>query len=653
MDILHSLTTLWEKRIRYAEKVKRDQFGRMADRAWKFLGKNYEDLYLGTDGAESFPHSEHRVRRNITAEYRALMLPTIHHKVPHRLVSPSRPPLPPELEALLQGPPMPAMPGMPPPISPALQQRMILDQQDAIRSWLMQFTLNHWPNHEYNLRDETRQAATEALIKGRGIVVHSLIPGIHGYVPASHYMSVDNLLIDPDTEHAVRDAGWIALKYRRHVWKLAEEFEIPRDEIRGKYKSAMERSLEDSPADAASDEKGDADEKERDVVDVYYVYSRAGLGQKFLSADEDIKRVAQSMDDLGDNAFLVICPGVNYPLNLPPHIATLPDARDEIQARLSWPIPFYANYDNPWPFTHLDFYKNLDNVWSASPLEGAMPLLSFLDHAYGYLMSRVRTTSRDIILAAAELEDALKKAIVSGRDQEVVTVDGKTVEDLGKLVEVLQFPSVQKDLYQVIAMVEQAAERATGLTALLYGNQGKSQMRSSAEAQIRQDNTMSRPEDMAECAERWHSEIARAEGFMARVMVAPNTVAPLFGEAVQESAIGPLMGPLTQAWAQLVNTPDPLLAAAELSYTIEAGSGRRKNKQKQQQDVEILSQNLFQPLLGYAAQTGNVGPINALVRLIGDAHEMDVREMMFPPPMLPPPGAGPPEGEPAPAPPGA
>ena len=199
-------------------------------------------------------------------------------------------------------------------------------------------------------------------------------------------------------------------------------------------------------------------------------------------------------------------------------------------------------------------------------------------------------------------------------------------------------------------MVEAAFRMAMGTDSLLYGGEGQTQIRSSAEVQIRQGNLMSRPEDMAECAEQWQSDIARAEGFMARVAVAPQTVAPLLGEDM--AAMGPLgqpqMGPLTQTWAALVNA-DPQRASMELAYTIEAGSGRRKNQQKQQADAQMLMQTLFQPLLGLAQATGNSGPINALIDFLGEAYEIDLSNMEIPI-MMPSPAApgtqGPPPARP-------
>lgn len=627
MHLFNRIVDLWLTQIRHAEDTKEKQFGKTARRCWDFLGKSYDKLYA-TGGEEDFPHSTHKIRRNLTAEYRALMLPYVHHKVPHRLVTPSRSQPPPELLGMPPGMPMPQNP---------------LEVQDKARAWLIQWALNYWPT-QYDLRGECRKSITEALIKGRGIVWHEFFPSASGMIPGSFYDSVDNLLIDPDVEHQLRDAGYIVRKRLLSIWRVAEEWGIPASEIQGKYQSHLDRSgQEANRARMRNKETGAVDTGSNDIVEVYYVYSRMGLGQKFTSVASEIKDSVEALNSVGDNVFLAICPGLDYPLNLPPHISELPNAQEEIHARLQWPVPFHAIFNNPWPFTPLDFYSNLDNPWAQSPLEASLPLQVFLDRAYGFLMSRVRSQSRDIILTSKSMEKELRAAITSGDDQTVVPFDG-VAEDIRKMLDVIQFPELSGDLWKVISMVENALERAIGISALMYGMSGGTQMRSSAEAQIRQDNMTNRPEDMAECAERWNADIASSEAFMGRVGVAPATMAPLFGEqAPQESAaIGQVMGPWTQAWAMLVNTEDPQQAAAELAYTIEAGSGRKKNKQKQQADAEMLVQTMFGPLLGFAqSPTGSSGPFNALVRFIGDTYDIRLDDMMLPPmPPQPPPGAG-------------
>jgi hypothetical protein len=624
MQLLSSIVQLWIKQIRLAEKSKEKLFGKTAKRCWQFLGQDYNSLYVDQDGEESFPHGSHRVRRNLTAEYLAVMLPHIHHKVPHRLVNPDVPAIPTDILGL--------PPGVMLPPNPAAQQ-------SKLRAWMMQWLLNYTPK-QYDLRGESRKVASEALVKGRGVMWHEMYEGYSGFIPGSFYDSVDGLLIDPDAEQW-REAAYIVRKRRMSVWRLAEIWNRKPEEIKGKYRSNLETAADEVLTEGSGLPNDDTSLDRNDVVDVYYVYSRMGIGQKFQRASSDMRDGEAALANLGDFIFLVIVPGMEYPLNLPPEVID----EAEINARLAWPMPFHQIYHNPWPCTPFDFYANERDPWARSPLEASLPLQSFLDHAYGYLMSRVRTTCRDLIVTSTSLQEAFSKALESGLDQEIIKVDGNIGTAIRQLFEVVQFPPINTDIWTIIQMVERAFEKSAGYDSLFAGGQGATQIRSSAEVQIRNEHLMNRPEDMAECMERFQSDVARAEGFMARMGVAPQTVAPLFGEQVIETVMGPQMGVLTQAWGQLVNTQDPRIAASEMEYTIEAGSGRRKNKQKQQADVQMLMQTMFPTMV----QTGNVDSANAMIDFMADAFDMDLTKMHLqppPPPMMPPQGGPPPQGVP-------
>ena len=617
MDIAHAIVSLWTRQIRRARESKKDKFGKTAAEAWKYLNADYKNLYLVNDDptvndGQDFEGPAHKVRVNKSREFINLYLPFLHHKVPNRLVEPSRPQIPPELLNQVAGMPMPMTP---------------LQRQDKTLAWLLEWILNYLPGL-YDLRYEARKVIPEALVKGRGMIWHEMFNGPSGPLPGSFAGSVDDLVIDPDSR-SLRNAGWIARKRRRSIWKVAEDYGYPREELRANYKSSFLTATEDNnpnvdEAYLAAIESGD-DNGGGDVMEYWEVYSRIGLGQKFTSAGEEIKEVADAMEAVGPMVFLAIVPGMATPLNLPPHAAGSPTPEAEYQARLQWPIPFYENAAHPWPFSQLDFYPNIDgDPWATSPLEGALPLQRFIDNVYSYLAGRVRTTCRDLIVVSSALDVDIKAALLTGLDQEVITADGKVAEDIAKLIHVIQFPPVNADLWNVLSLAERAFENATGMGPLLAGGQTDTQMRSSAEAQIRQDNASSRPEDMAECVEQWMSEVAAKEAAALRMMVPGKVVSPLFGEQYQEDPLSGQvnMGMLTQWWTQFVNTPDPARAAAEFSYTVEAGSGRRRNKAKQAADANMLMQHLAQPTLQLFQAMGEPRPFNALVRAVADAFDI-------------------------------
>jgi len=653
MEPLGYVCELWRKQIAHAKEIKRKQFGDTAERCWQYLTKDYKTLYLTPGPYRAFPEGEtgpaHQIKLAKSREFVNLMLPYVHHKVPLRKVSPSRPEVPPELMALVSPPPMPlqmpgsgpgVLPGMPYPPSPL----QILRQQDQLRAWLMEWWLNYLAGDQTNnLRLEARMALPEALVKGRGLVWHEMIPSSMGLIPFSGYESVDRLLIDPDCEQ-YRDAAWVVRERNRSRWRLAEEFGLDPERLESAASTHLDDALQQTAGMGRSEDPEDIRARKGDVVHYYEVYSRMGLGSKFHAADPVTKEAGDLFSSLGDNVYLVIADGVDFPLNMPPEAVAGISVPEEIQQRLSWPIPFWADHQNPWPFSPIDFYPNQDDPWATSPLQGALPLLAFLDHAYSYLMGRVKATCRDIHVVSGAIDRKLEEALHAAIDQTVVKVPGDVQTEVAKMLHTIQFPSVNRDLWDVLSAVERAFERATGMDPLLYGSGGGApQMRSAQEASIRQGNMGMRPDDMAECVEQWQSAIGAKEALATRLFVGPQQVAPLFGETMQQGPMGPMLGPMSQAWATLISTNDPIEAAAELTYTVAAGTGRRKNKQKDQSDAQLLIQTLFQPLMGYAQATGNTNPLNALIHFMGQAYDMDVSAMMLP--AMPPPQAMPPNPE--------
>jgi len=229
----------------------------------------------------------------------------------------------------------------------------------------------------------------------------------------------------------------------------------------------------------------------------------------------------------------------------------------------------------------------------------------------------------------------------------VVGKDG-SVQDLKKELDVLQFPQVNMDLWRVIEAIERNFEKATGLTELAYGNTGPTQPRSAAEMQVRQGNMSIRPGDMAECVESFMARAARKEAIATRMHVPGQSVARMLGETMPDGAPAP--GPLTQAWNMLINTPDPYMAACEMDYTVESGSGRKPNKDKQLADIQDSAQTILPILMGRYQMTGDPTQVNAWFRRWGEAQDMDVSEFMLPaqPPPMPPEGPPPEEGGPPP-----
>ena len=596
-ELLSEVVSIWERQIALAKRRKEEQFGKTAAQIWSFKGKSYRDLYLEPDLAQRFSDARspyYKARLNKTAEAISIFVPYCLSRVPERIVSPRRAPFPPELAAALPG---------------AAASRAQIDQEDLLIANLLQWFLNYTPG-EYGARREFRTALTEAFGKGSGVLWHGMEQAPAGLIPVSYFDSIDYYLIDPDVRQT-RDAGYVIRECHEAAWRLSQRTGLPLEMFRGKGKSAHQAAIDPGGSD--------------DLVTYYRIYSRAGIGHWLDGQDERLKPLAAALDSLGPNIYLEIMPGEPFPLNVRPVMLDEPDAITQLQQRLDWPIRFWADSaGNPWPCTRIDLLPNAENPWGTSPLESGLAMQIFLDHFYTFLMNRARISTAAVILASKELQEETINSLKTVRDLLVVTVDGHPGEDLQKLLAVFKFPELNKDTWPILEAAERAYENAVGLTPILYGNQGPTQIRTAHESQIREAHAITRPEDYADTVEDCLSDVAAKEAQAARMHVHPSTVANLAGEPMPEidPDSGEVLGgygPLTDAWMRLVHTEDELKAAAEFAYTVAAGSARRKNREKLSQDLQqMLSAGLL-PAAQQIAMAGNVEPWNAVMDLMGEA----------------------------------
>jgi hypothetical protein len=156
-DLLRAISDLWQQQAKLCEDKKQEQFGTMADLLWGFLGKSFTQLTVQLAENDMLPEGfmrdrkpHYRPRMNLAREFVAVMLPYVIARTPQRLAQPARPPLPDALKELAEA-------------------RGQLDRDDAIGAYLGGWFLN-WLPGLYGLVRESRTAAQEALVKGRGVV---------------------------------------------------------------------------------------------------------------------------------------------------------------------------------------------------------------------------------------------------------------------------------------------------------------------------------------------------------------------------------------------------------------------------------------------------------------------------------------------------
>lgn len=634
---LRAVCRLWVDLMEKAQEHKETAFGRTANECWRFFDEAHDFMYksgykgvgLNTDKEIN---TTFKATVNKVSELVQIFGPAMYFKNPHRQVSPKYPVVP---EILYQhlGNPMQAQ---------AFQQQLAAqDSEAAATSELLQWFLNYTPN-ELGLYHESRGAIDEALIKGRGVLWHSLYlpPGSRSVLPRSSFDSVDNLLIDPDAT-SLRNATWIARKVTTHIWQVERDYGLKPGSLKKNtnLESVSQQAYVDSSNGTESRRRGET----ADMVTFYQIWSKCGLGQHLSvpTIDSGIQSEAhairETLEQFGDHVYLVVAPNIDYPINLPPEIqdldVTIPENLEMLTSRVRWPIPYWA--DDEWPCTMLDYHPVPGCVWPQAHMKPGLGELKLLNWIFSFLASRIRWTSRLLIAYTDALEQDIVDQLENGEDLTTIPFKSHIHGKLADHIQMIDFPPVQKDIWEIAQAVMEMFDKRVGLTPLLYGMTGGTQERSASESQIKQQNANIRIQDLQEVTEAWQTTVARKEALATRWFVGPESVANIFGEPFNPQ--GMQIGMRTLLWNQLVylpldyNNPDTIdRVVREYMYRIESGSIRKPNRAKDIEDAGFLMQSMFGPVLQMYQQTGDPQQLNALMQIVQRAYDLDPMALMFP-----------------------
>ncbi len=642
-DALRPITSGWNAKLLLAWEAKKREFQDDADEAMMFFNGPCDFLYgwRGAAARGSFTYSGNeddlpapafRMTVNKVAELVQIFGPVLYHRNPTRKVNPRKAPMFPI--ALLGDPNDPN-------VQMAYEQlAQQVNQQtntDAARATLLEAYLNYTPN-ALDLKTECRQAIDEAIIKGMGTLwTETYKPAGAGGMTmvGSFYDTVDNLLIDPDMED-VKDAKWVARRCVHPYWEVEQEYGLPEDSLRNK----ATLTSYNQQAQVANSPDGDYRKKQgqtNDLIVYWKIYSKMGCGGLLQGVADNMR---EPLKQFGQYVYLVVTDQCPYPLNLGEQLSELmmPDdemdmmsqaaAMPEIQQRLQWPIPFWA--DDTWPVTPIVFHQIPRKIWPMSHIKPGMGELKFLNWAYSFLAGKVKTASKDFLVVAKSAGEELKDRIKTGQDYTIIELEA-IHGSIDQVVKFLQHPEFNGEIYKVIQGVQENFEKRTGLTELAFGMSGQ-QDRSAAESNAKQSQMNVRPDDMANKVEDAMTECARKEALAARWFVKGPDVQPIFGP------IG------AQWWDSLIVNSNPAEIIHQLEYRIEAGSSKKPNKQLDVANMQSAMQSLLPFFEQYASSTGNVAPFNALVTGWAKSLDMDPSGFLLPQPPPPAPVAAPAAG---------
>lgn len=635
---LRQCANTWVKKLKAAEKYKKP-FSDDAKEASQFFDGDHnwmwKDSYSrGERGYNSsIAPPSFRMQLNKVFELVEIFASVIYHRNPVRTISVMQPPEIPLFQLGLDEPTGPG--GM-----PSQEQLMIIEtvkgeeeerrQRDSAAK-LLQSYLNFTPV-ELDLKRQARKVVNEAMIKGAGVFWTELVsidtsadtqnPPMK--MVGSFYDTVDNLLIDPDFDNE-DDMLWCARKCVRPLQEVAATYGVPEEDLR-KHLDGTETVLRREPRG-----KGKKKDTTNQLVTFYKIWSKTGMGDRFKDSPKDNKGI---FDPLGKYCYLVVCEGVEYPLNVPPSVLQeeidpqtgLPPS---MMTRIAWPIPFYAD-PNGWPFTMLAFHRKPGYSWPISHIKPAIGELRLLNWCFSFLATRIATSCETVVAIQKAADQTIKDQLLAPSEGgfkciEISELLGRSINDI---VSVFQMPQVTKDLWDIIsAILDQFAQR-TGLSELAYGYT-RSMFRSAAEAQIKNENISIRPDNMANELEDCMSLLARREALAARWLLEPQDIKPILGP----------MG--ATAWAQFIMRRDIVSLTREFLYRVEAGSSRKPNKATRVEQMQMAVQTLG-PILSQLAGAGVTDPFNALMSDWADSLDIDPKPYLLPPPAPPAPPAAPP-----------
>ena len=602
----------WMEKIKKAKKQKKERFGKYADEAMQFFDGSHDFMWKGEYAKRSGGFLDKnaegalptfRMTVNRVFEAVALFGPVLYHRNPVCNVEPR---ITPAIDPMLLG------------VNPEDEQQIEQERQiiydhdaenDRKRSYakLKEHYLN-WLQQTCDKKSHARMAINEAIIKGMSFLWTELHqqPGSSMSMPRSTYVSVDDVVIDPDAQYW-DDVQWVARRCVHPRWKVEREYGLE-GQLKGNKSSLnkqAEKSNRSTKENSESKKRGDS----FDLIEYWQVYSKTGFGSR-LKKTGVVKDVKEKFDfeQFGDFCFIAVSEDIPFPLNMPP--MALAEDEESMFLRSQWPIPFWT--DGGWPFSKLHFYEKPKEVWPISLIKPAIGELRFVNWCMSFLADKVAASSTTYVAiakaAGAEIQDQIKSGVGPYTHIEISEIFGRSVNDV---VSFLDAPSFNVDIWKMVSEVLDMIDKRTGLTELLYGLSGSTQIRSATEADVRNQNVSVRPDDMASRVEDWLSHCAGREMLAAEWSLGAQDVIHVLGE------VGAMI------WEQQIQQQEFERSVRDFDYRIEAGSARKPNKTNKIRQLNDFAQIAF-PMMQEFVGMGIDAPYNAFMRDWAKANEMDV-----------------------------
>jgi hypothetical protein len=464
------------------------------------------------------------------------------------------------------------------------QTRAINDATCKIMERYLNYSQREQPGG--GLKAQSRLAILDALIKGRGVIkIDTYKPhGANYELTGGFRINVDDLFIDPNCKQGdLSGCKWVAIKHCDPHWEVERRFNWPRNSLKGKGASVASRM------GAEVSKMNKAPRNVNDLTVWYEIFSLCGVGTRFNGSGAQEWHQAFE-DEVGDEAYLCVCPGVNELLNLRNDEASTIEL-SQLKARMDWPIPYYR--DGRWPVCLLDFWDNPQTCWPIATVSAGLGQLTIMNLILCSIAEKAYRDSLDKIAISNVLDSDTVSKILSLR-HEVISLNPSAGEAIDQFISSVKRQPLNMDVWRMVEIMSASFDKAVGLTDLMYGlNPGGKVTRTAADANIKGEAVAVRPEFMASRVEEWQSDIANVERIAA-------------GYSVEGPTLKPLLGPFgSELWTELITKADPDVYFREMTIMIEAGSTRRPNKAREAQNMQQMSAFMLPVAQWYAGTTGN------------------------------------------------
>ena len=494
------------------------------------------------------------------------------------------------------------------------------DNSRSIRAKLMEAWLNYTPGEQPGggLETHAMRAITESLIKGRGCLLPQAytMPGSKTKLTGCMYKSVDDLLLDPDaTGLGPNECWWMAMKYTQPVWYVERKFNL-----KGKLHSAATQERRSSFGERQSHDLGDNDRaqgKTHDTITYYEIWSKAGAGHRLAGLKSEYN---DAFEQVGDYVRIVVAKGIPYPLNAPPSKVQNAN-KEELTKIFGWEYPFWK--DGRWPVVCLDYWHRVpdkdpqSSAWPIAPLEPGLGELITLNVMIAHIVNRTWSSSRDFIGVLQSAHKDVEKWLKKGQDMTVFPVK-EIYGDITKVVQWIQQPQMNGDMWKAVETLISLFEKRVGLTELLYGMSAQ-QSRSAADTETKRAQMNIRPDHMAKQVEHWMEQCARHEKMVARWSIEPKDINSILGSVE------------AQVWGQYITNAPVEETVREVECTVAAGSVRKPNKERDANNMAQVMSVVMPELSKHAEITSDTGPLNNMITKWGQSIDQDMTEFQMGP----------------------